>query len=94
MAATESHQGSNLAATSSTFTVAGGKFSLDVVGSWGSGSAQLELLGPDFSTWLNAGSSVTSNTIQTLDLPSGQYRVVITGGASAVYFALTKVIES
>lgn len=93
MSASESHQGSNLAATSSVFTVNGGKFSLDISGTWGSGNAQVELLGPDGSTWLNVGSSVTANIVQTLDLPSGQFRVAITSGATAVYFALTRIVE-
>ena len=92
MSATESHEFSNLAATTLQFPILGGKYSFDASGTWGSGNAQVELLGPDGSTWLNVGSSVTANGVQTLDLPAGQYRIAISSGATAVYAVLTKIV--
>jgi hypothetical protein len=92
-AATESRQFSNIAATTLQFPVAGGKYSFDALGTWGSGNAQVQLLGGDASTWLNVGSAVTANGVQTLDLPAGQYRIAISSGATAVYAALTKIAE-
>jgi hypothetical protein len=63
MSATESHEFSNLAATTLQFPILGGKYSFDASGTWGSGNAQVELLGPDGSTWLNVGSSVFKRSI-------------------------------
>ena len=93
MSATESRSGLNVASTTATFSLIGGKYSFDAVGSWSSGSVQVELLAPDASTWLNCGSAVSANGVQTLDLPAGQYRVAVSGSASAVYFALTRIAE-
>ncbi len=93
MSATESHEYSNIAATTLQFPILGGKYSFDASGTWGSGNVQVELLGPDGSTWLNVGSSVTANGVQTLDLPAGQYRIAISSGATAVYAVLTKIVE-
>jgi hypothetical protein len=38
----------------------------------------LQLLGPDGSTWLNAGSAITANGFASLALVPGIYRVAIT----------------
>ena len=68
------------------FTLLGGKYGLDISGTWSSGNAQVETLSIDGSTWLNVGSSVSANGVSVLELPAGQYRVAVSGSASAVYF--------
>lgn len=93
MSATEAKQFSNISATTLQFPLAGGKYGLEISATWGSGNAQVESLSIDGSTWLNVGSSVTANGVQTLDLPAGQYRIAISSGATAVYAALTKIVE-
>jgi hypothetical protein len=93
MSATESRQFSNFSSTTAVFSLLGGKYGLDISGTWSSGSAQVESLSIDGSTWLNVGSSVTANGVQVLELPMGQYRVAVSGSASAVYFSLTKIVE-
>jgi hypothetical protein len=93
MAATESHQYGNISATTGAFSLLGGKFEFAVSATFGGGNVQLQTLSLDGSTWINAGSSVTTNGISTLDLAPGQYRIAITT-ASAVYAALTTIIEN
>ena len=93
MSATESRQFSNISSTTAVFSLIGGKYGLDISATWSSGAAQLETLSIDGSTFVNVGSSVTANGVQTLDLPGGQYRVAVSGSASAVYFSLTKIVE-
>jgi hypothetical protein len=93
MAATESHQYSNISATTAAFSLLGGKYEFAVSATFSAGNVQLQTLSLDGSTWINAGSSVTANGIATLDLAPGQYRIAITT-ATAVYAALTTIIES
>ena len=92
MTATESHQFSNISATTAAFGLYGGKYALTAAATWGGGNAQLQSLATDGSTWLNVGSSITANGLSTYDLPPGQYRIAITT-ATAAYLALTTVPE-
>ena len=93
MAATQSQQFSNISATTAAFSLLGGKYGLSISATWGGGSAQLEALSLDGSTWINVGSSLTANSFANYDLPPGQYRIAI-ATATAVYAALTTVLES
>jgi hypothetical protein len=93
MSATESKQYSNIAATTLQFSIAGGKYGLEISATWGSGNVQIETLSLDNSSWLNVGSAVTANGVSTYDLPAGQYRLAISSGATAIYAALTKIVE-
>jgi hypothetical protein len=88
--ATQSFQFSNIAATTAGFFVRGGTYGLSVEATFGGGNVQLQLLGPDGSTWLNVGSAVTANGFASQALPPGQYRLAVTT-ATAVYAALTSV---
>jgi hypothetical protein len=54
---------------------------------------QVETLSLDSSTWLNVGSAVSANGTSTYDLPAGQYRLAVSLGATAIYAALTKIVE-
>jgi hypothetical protein len=58
----------------------------------GGGNVQLQLLGPDASTWLNVGTAITANGFSNLTLPSGTYRIAVTA-ATGVYASLTSVID-
>jgi hypothetical protein len=93
VAATESKQFSNIAATTLQFPINGGKYGLEISATWGSGNVQVETLSLDSSTWLNVGSAVTANGVSTYDLPAGQYRLAVSSGATAIYAALTKIVE-
>jgi hypothetical protein len=93
MASGESHQFSNISASTGAFTLQGGKYGLDISATWSSGNAQLETLAADGSTWIAVGSSITANGFSNYDLPPGQYQLAITS-ATAVYAALTKILEN
>jgi hypothetical protein len=92
VSATESHQFSNINATTLQFPIIGGRYSAEAAATWSSDNAQIQTLALDGSTWINVGSAITANGTSTYDLPAGQYRVAISS-ATAVYFALTKVVE-
>jgi hypothetical protein len=93
MTSTESHQFSNIAATTGAFTLMGGEYDLAISATWNAGSAQLETLSDDAVTWINVGSAITANGYSTYDLAPGQYRIAITS-ATAVYAALATVPKS
>jgi hypothetical protein len=60
------------------------------VATFGGGNMQLQLLGPDGTTWLGVGSAITANAFASLALVPGQYRLGVTT-ATGVYAALTGV---
>jgi hypothetical protein len=68
------------AATSAAFELKGGTYSIDFNGT-GAGTVDVKRLGPDGSTFIACGvTQITAVTgSQTLDLPPGQYEVIITG---------------
>jgi hypothetical protein len=89
---TPSYQFGPISTTTAGFAIYGGSFGLSVVATFGGGSVQLQLLGPDGTTWLNAATALTSDGFQSLTLPPGIYRIAITT-ATAVYVALTSVLD-
>ena len=79
--------------TSSSFVLTGGRYIFSGVGTFNSGTASLQRLGPDGQTWvtlnspeLSVAASLTSNDIHTLDCAPGQYRIAITGSTTAYIF--------
>jgi len=89
--ATQSFQFSNISATTAQFNVKGGKYGATVTATGFGTQVQLQTLSLDGTTWLNVGTNFTANGLQTYDLPPGPYRVVIAGGATGVFFALTSI---
>jgi hypothetical protein len=88
--ATQSIQFSNISATTAAFTLKGGDYGLTVTATFGGGNVQLQILGPDGTTWLAVGAAITANGFVSQTLPPGQYRFAITT-ATAVFVALTSV---
>ena len=85
---------SNIAATTSAFTLKGGKYGAAVVATFGGGSVKLQTLGPDGSTYVSvsSGTDFSAAGYATVDLPPGQYRFTI-ATATAVYAAVTGIPE-
>lgn len=83
---------SNISATTAAFNLKGGKYAVAAVATWGGGSAKLQTLGPDGTTWLSVASAsdFTANGYATVDLPAGQYRFTI-ATASAIYASIAGV---
>lgn len=87
---TEAIQFSNISASPASFTLRGGRYCAAVAATFGGGSVQLQMLGPDLATWFNLGSAYTVAGSQNFDLPAGQYRWVIVT-ATAVYLVVANV---
>ena len=92
MHAPEGKAFSNISATPASFALRGGKYGVAAIATWTAGSAKLQKLGPDGSTFLSvsAGTDFTANGYATVDLPPGTYQLTI-ATATAVYFALDRI---
>lgn len=92
MRAADGHKESNVAATSAVFKLQGGLYDFAAVATWGGGSAKLQMLAPNGSTWLDVGSStnLTTDGHATASLPAGDYKITI-ATATAVYAAVSRI---
>jgi hypothetical protein len=72
----QAHLESNISTTSSPFTLQGGKYAMDVIGT-SFGSVTLQRLGPDGSTYVTAATAVVANGAATLDLAPGVYKLTL-----------------
>jgi hypothetical protein len=72
----ESKTFANIAATTASFLLKGGKYGVSCVGST-FGTATLQVLGPDGTTWLTALTAFAANGYATVDLPIGSYRFAL-----------------
>lgn len=83
---------SNIAASTSTFPLNGGKYGAEATATFGGGSVKLQKLLGDGSTFQSVASATdfTAAGYAVIDLPPGQYRFTI-ATATAVYCALTRV---
>jgi hypothetical protein len=88
----DSKEFSNISATTAAFTLKGGYYSLACVATFGGGNVELQVLGPDQSTYLSAPTALKLSAAGTIAgyLPPGQYRFLITT-ATAVYCSVTGV---
>jgi hypothetical protein len=87
----ESVQFSNIGAvTTAAFELRGGKYML-LTKSTGTGTIDLEMQAFDGVTYIPVATQVTATTShQVLDLPPGQYEIVI-GTFTANYITLTRI---
>lgn len=87
---------SNISATTAAFRLQGGRYVMTVIATFGGGNVQLQMLGPDASTYVapfniaGSANNLTANGSQTLDLPPGQYKFVV-ATATAVYANLAAI---
>lgn len=81
---------SNISATTAAFKLNGGTYGVAAVGTWGGGSATLQTLGPDGTTWLTAATAFSANGYETAILSPGQYRFAV-ATATAVYVSIARV---
>lgn len=80
---------SNISATTAAFTLDGGTYGVDVVGS-GFGTVTLQKLAVDGTTWLTAMTAFSANGYATASLPAGSYRVAV-ATATGVYINLRRI---
>lgn len=90
MAATEAYTFSNVS-TDQTFDLTiGGMYGLTAHATWGGGSATLEILAADGSTYLTAATAISADGYATAYLPPGSYKLHI-ATATAVYFNICRI---
>lgn len=78
------------AGTSATFTLRGGSYWIETK-STGTGTIDLQKLGPDGSTWTARITQITTTAgQQTISLPPGSYRYVI-ATFTANYVEITRI---
>jgi hypothetical protein len=87
---TESIKFFNASATTPSFGLKGGRYSLIVTAAFAGGNVQLQTLALDGTTWVGLGSAITAAGNQAYDLPPASYRLAIVT-ATAVYASLTSV---
>jgi hypothetical protein len=71
---------SGISATTAAFPLKGGYYLTSCVATFGGGTVDLQLLGPDQSTWLatpTASHFTANGIVATAWLPPGQYRFAI-----------------
>jgi hypothetical protein len=90
--AVDSKEFSNISAPTAAFTLKGGYYFLACVATFGGGNVELQVLGPDQSTYLSAPTALKLSAAGTIAgyLPPGQYRFLITT-ATGVYCSVTGV---
>lgn len=74
------------------FVYGGGTGTIEVFGTFGAGTATLQMRGVDGLTWLPIGSAITANTVVGFVAPNRRLRLAITGATGAsLYAAVNKV---
>lgn len=79
-------------AQESTFVLAGGLYAVYAAATWGGGSAKLQILLGDGSTYVSVSSATdfTANGYATVNLPAGSYRFTC-ATASALYLNVARI---
>lgn len=80
---------SNAAATGSAQGWKGGRGVFTLAGTVGGATITLQYLGPDGATWLTAAAATTLTAVgvASFELPPGQIRAAVTGGAPSGLYA-------
>lgn len=80
----------NISETPTAFALRGGLYAVTVMATWGGGSATLQRLANDGSTYVTVLTAFTANGYATVSLPPGTYRLLI-ATATAVYADITSI---
>jgi hypothetical protein len=93
MRAQEGKSWLNISATPATWRLDyGGMFACEFSATWGGGSVQLNILGPDNATYLPVTSAAwTANGTAVVFIPPGSTLQLVVTTATAVYFRMTRV---
>ncbi len=77
------HTETNISANTSSFTLMGGLYGIEISATWGGGNVVFGRLSLDGSTYVPV-STYTANTYETQYIPAGTYRLTVTT-ATAIY---------
>jgi hypothetical protein len=78
---------SNASATGTGTTWGGGRGVFSLAGTVGGATITLQYLGPDGTTWLTGATALTAIGLIAFELPPGQIRAAVSGGAPAGLYA-------
>ena len=86
---------SNGTVTGNAFIWRGGRGHFAAAGTFGGSTVKLQFLGPDGSTWIDAGTytTLTSSGGGNFDLPECQIRASISGGSPSGIFAVAVGVD-
>lgn len=86
---------SNESATGSSQIWNGGRGTFSVAGTLGGATVKLQTLGPDGTTWIDAGvyTTLTAAGVGNFDLPQGPIRAAVSGGAPSGLFATAVTVD-
>lgn len=86
---------SNASATGNSAIWPGGRGVFIAAGTFNGATVTLQLLGPNNSTWIDAGSftTLTAAGAGVFDLPQGQIRAAVTGGPPSAMFAIACTVD-
>ena len=86
------YQATNLGSTSVAFALTGGHYGILANGTWGGGSATIEKLSIDGSTYVGVVPSFAANGYANAYLSNGTYRIAVSGTAtSGLYVDISRV---
>jgi hypothetical protein len=93
MRAQEGKSWLNISATPATWRFEyGGEFVCEFSATWGGGSVQLNILGPDNVTYLPVTPAAwTANGTALVAIPTGAILQLVVTTATAVYFRMTRL---
>jgi hypothetical protein len=85
----------NASSTGAAVIWPGGRGTFLASGTFGGSTVSLQVLGPDSSTWIDAGSytTFTANGVGNFDLPQGKIRAAVTGGTPSALYAIACTID-
>lgn len=86
----DQQQYSNVSATQGPFKLYGGQYGVTVTATWGGGSATLQRLSADGSTYVTCLTAFAANGYASVGLPPGTYQIAI-ATATAVYVDITSI---
>lgn len=86
---------SNASATGSAVVWPGGRGSFLAAGTFGGATVKLQVLGPDGTTWIDAGTytTLTAAGVGNFDLPQGQIRASVSGGTPSALYAVAVTVD-
>jgi hypothetical protein len=84
----------NIAATPTAFILRGGNYGVSAhSATWGGGSATLQRLAPDGSTYVTCLTAFSADGYASANLPSGTYQLLI-ATATAVYCDIVGIVTT
>lgn len=83
----------NVSTTQGPFTLRGGQYAVTIHATWGGGSATLQRLAADGSTYVTVLTAFSADGYATVNLPSGTYQLAI-ATATALYADVTAVVTT